>query len=339
MNKIDLKMPNILRILCIFLFTSLFLSACLPSNEKKEGDHDHGLQSVVLRLKWLPNVSAAGEIWALKSGIFEKQGLKVEIKEGGLEHNAIKDVELGRAQFGVASADQVIRAVEKGADIVVLAQIFQKNPLRWIYDAKKLKIERPEDLKGLTVGITYGGNDEAIFRALMAKYGFKKEDVRFYAVRQDFTPFWNGDAQLWPVYSNVEGIIIAKKMTEHGQIPAFFDAEVFGIHLVANSLITSRKVLQSSPELVRRFKQAVIMGWGQAIDPQNELAVANAVHEFDKSVGVGLIREQLVSTREMLISRDAPIGAIDRIAWKESEDILLHQGLITTPVGIERFLD
>lgn len=329
-------MQLIFYILCIFLIVNhSFLMSCSSNKRDTEGLKT---RPVVLRLKWLVNVSAAGEIWALKSGIFENHGLKVEIKEGGLEHNAIKDIELNRAQFGVASADQVIRAVERGADIVVIAQIFQKNPLQWIYDGSKLKIQQPEDLKGLTVGITYGGNDESVFRALMAKYSLSPKDVRFYAVRQDYTPFWNGDAQLWPVYNNVEGILLAQKMKGHGATPMFFDAEAFGIHLVANSIITSRKIYETQPELVQRFLAAVLQGWKQAIDSQNEMRVAEAVHEFDNSVGLTVILKQLAATRELVLLDAASMGSINRKAWKDSEEILLRQGLISNPVNIERFL-
>lgn len=331
-------MQFIFQILCIFSMVNLMLLTGCSSGEKETGTSRPQGQPVVLRLKWLVNVSAAGEIWALKTGIFEASGLKVEIKEGGLEHNAIKDIELGRAQFGVASADQVIRAVERGADIVVLAQIFQKNPLKWIYDGSKLHIQRPEDLKGLSVGITYGGNDEAIFRALAAAYGISKEDVRFYAVRQDYTPFWNGDAQLWPVYSNVEGIVLAKKMKEHGRMPIFFDAEDFGIHLVANSLVTSRKIYESRPELVQAFTQAVLKGWEQALDAKNGQLVADAVHEFDGSVGVKLIQEQLAATRALVLSDIVPIGTIDKAAWRDSEELLFRQGLIARHVELSGVL-
>jgi len=322
-------------IFCIF-FIMVSFSGC--TSDEKTSRPKVEVQPVVLRLKWLVNVSAAGEIWALKHHIFEANGLHVELKEGGLEHNAIKDLELGRAQFGVASADQVIRAVEKGADIVVLAQIFQKNPLKWAYDASKLHIQGPNDLKGLTVGITYGGNDEAVFRALMAKYGLSKEDIRLYAVRQDYTPFWNGEAQLWPVYSNVEGLVLAQKMQKHGKRLSFFDPDAFGVHLVANSLITSRRIYEAQPELVQNFTKALLQGWSQVIEPQNELEAAQAVHEFDNSLDIKLIRQQLAATRELVTTDTLPIGTIDKAAWKESEEIMLQQGRITKPVGIEAVL-
>ncbi|MGC9022843.1 MAG: ABC transporter substrate-binding protein, partial [Dissulfurimicrobium sp.] len=160
----------------------LGLSGCSSENGgRRQKTGNRAVEQIVCRLKWLPNVSAAGEIWAKQSGIFKKEGMNVELKEGGLEHDAIRDLELGRADFGVASADQVLRASEKGAHIVVIAQIFQKNPLKWIYNSSRIHIKTPKDLQGLKIGITYGGNDEAIFKALIARYDISKDDIQTYA--------------------------------------------------------------------------------------------------------------------------------------------------------------
>ena len=129
------------------------------------------------RLKWLFNASVVGDIWADKQGLFAEQGLKVEVKEGGPERDAIRELEIGRAQFGVASADQVIRAISKGASVVVIAQIFQVNPLQWIYRSDEMKINQLGDLKGQTLGVTFGGNEEAILRTLLAKAGLTTKNI------------------------------------------------------------------------------------------------------------------------------------------------------------------
>lgn len=131
-------------------------------------------QQIRYRLKWLFNTSVAGDIYADKAGYFAAQGLRVTVREGSPEKNALNELELGRAEFGVASADQVIRALDKGAHLVVLAQIFQINPMQWIYRADQPKIETLADLRGRRIGITLGGNDETIMRTLLTKAGIKK---------------------------------------------------------------------------------------------------------------------------------------------------------------------
>ena len=97
------------------------------------GEKERAAEEVNYRLKWLFNISVVGDLWADAHGNFARNNLKVNVKPGGPEKDAIKELEIGHAQFGVASADQVIRAVSKGSPIVVLAQLFQVNPLHWIY--------------------------------------------------------------------------------------------------------------------------------------------------------------------------------------------------------------
>ena len=87
----------------IAMILILIVGGCAPEAEKP-------LEEVNYRLKWLYNISVVGDLYALDSGLFAKHGLAVNVKPGGPEKDAIKELELGHAQFGVASADQVIRA-------------------------------------------------------------------------------------------------------------------------------------------------------------------------------------------------------------------------------------
>ena len=105
-----------MRALTISLLISLLAAVCAMAlylgGCTKKADHD--LQPVTYRLKWLFNTSVVGDLYADVHGMFAEESLQVTIKEGGPERDAIKELELGHAQFGVASADQVIRAVSKG---------------------------------------------------------------------------------------------------------------------------------------------------------------------------------------------------------------------------------
>ena len=333
------------RLIPILLAFSI-LAACLCACKGPEKKTDAGkaekektsLTPVVCRLKWLFNVSVAGELWALETGLFQEQGLKVELREGGPEQDAIKDLELGRADFGVASADQVLRAVDKGADIIVLAQIFQINPLQWIYDASKHNIKDQSQLKGLTVGITYGGNDEAIFMALMKQYHLTEKDLNLYAVHYDYNPFWKGDVDLWPVYRNVEGIILSQKMAKHGSKAAFFDPNEHGIRFVANSLITSRKFYLNNRDLVKRFTEAVTEGWKLCMLQSNEKRALDIIHKYDQDTPKEIIRKQIKATRAMIIPKDGVVGRINSDAWRQTAGIMLSQKIIKKPVDVSSLL-
>ena len=138
-------------LLCLFFLVPL-LDGCRQRGEEPG-------QELTYRLKWLYNINTAGDLYALEQVFFASHNLRVAVKPGGPERDAIRELELDRAQFGVASADQVIRALAKGSPIVVIAQLFQQNPLQWIYRSGGAAYDSPQQLRGKTVGITYGGND------------------------------------------------------------------------------------------------------------------------------------------------------------------------------------
>ena len=300
---------------------------------------DKGLEEVTYRLKWLFNISVVGDLYTDVHGIFADQGLRVTIKEGSPERDAIKELELGHAQFGVASADQVIRAVSKGAPVVVIAQLFQANPLQWIYRPEKTRIEGPEDLKGKTIGITYGGNDETIMRALLSKYKIMNNEIRFFSVRYDYTPFYEGEVDLWPIYRNAEGVVIGEKLRKAGEQVSFFNPGAFGIRFIANSVITTKDMFKERPRTIQNFVRALLQGWREALDPANKEKAVATIHQFDKDTPINIIRKQLAATRMLMKpSPRTAIGRIDVEAWKQTERIMLEQKLIADRVSVERIL-
>jgi NitT/TauT family transport system substrate-binding protein len=293
----------------------------------------YAAEPVVYRLKWLVNMSTVGDIYALDKGYFADQGLDVEVKAGGPERDAIRELELGYADFGVASADQIIRALEKGAPLVVLAQLFQRNPLNWIFRPEKLSIEGLQDLKGRTLGVTFGKNDEFIMRTLLAQAGIAEDQVQLYSVRLDYTPFYQGKVDLWPIYINSQGVEIAARMRRSGETIAFFSPENFGVRFVANSVVTSERLWRDNPQLVRRFMQALLKGWQEALDPTNALQAVAVVRRHDPDTAPEIMSDQLEATRPLIMT-GGTVGRIDREAWAQTEQIMLAHGQIKAPVNV-----
>jgi len=326
-----IRQLQITRVLIITLLLILVLTAC---SEKKQP-----LEEVNYRLKWLFNISVVGDLWAVAQGNFERNGLKVTVKPGGPEKDAIKELEIGHAQFGVASADQVIRAVSKGSPIVVLAQLFQINPLHWIYRPDRTVLRTPQDLKGKTIGITYGGNDETIMRALLAKFNIKEEEVNLFSVRYDYTPFYKGEVDLWPLYRNAQAPIIGEKLRQAGEKFDLLSPSKLGIRFVANSVITTKKTLEDRPDTVRRFMQALLQGWTEALDAENKEMAIKIVLKYNQETPEKIVRKQLPATRILMLpNAKFEFGKIDVAAWKQTEQIMLTQNLIDNPVHIENML-
>ena len=318
-------------------FINLSLAGCRKTTQEVP-------DKLVYRLKWLFNISVVGDLWADVNGHFKENGLSVTVKPGGPEKDAIKELELGHAHFGVASADQVIRALSKGSPVVVLAQLFQANPMQWIYRPEKTRIESPRDLKGKVIGVTFGGNDETIMKALLAKFGIGKDEVELFSVRYDYTPFYQDEVDLWPVYRNAEGVVIAEKLRRAGVRIDFFNPDTAGIEFVANSVITTKDFMEQYSETVGKFMDALLTAWTQALDPANSNDAVGLVNKFDRDTPAGIIAQQLEVTRQMIypsggyVSVGERLGQIDLNAWKQTEKIMLDQNLIPQTVNIERRL-
>jgi NitT/TauT family transport system substrate-binding protein len=315
----------------LWILCFVFLWACGPSEKSAE--------EVNYRLKWLYNVSAVGDLFADGYGYFAKNGLKVNVKPGGPERDALKELELGHAQFGVASADQVFRAVAKGSPIVVLAQLFQVNPLHWIYRPDKTPFSGPADWKGKTIGVTFGGNDETIMRALLARYGIAENEVSLFSVRYDYTPFYEGRVDFWPLYLNAEGVVIGAKLSQAGERYAFLSPDALGVRFVANSVVTTREMLEKHPDTVKRFLAALLQGWRDALDPQNEDKAVQVLLQMDRETPAAVVRRQLPVTRELMLpAPGGAFGRIDRNGWRQTAEIMAAQQLIPAHLNVESIL-
>lgn len=316
------------------VLSAILLLALMPENAVIAAEH------ISYRLKWLFNASVIGDIYAQEQGMFKAAGLDVKVKEGGPERDAIKELELGRAQFGVASADQVIRALHKGSPVVVIAQLFQVNPLQWIYRDTQPAIKGLDALRGKIIGITYGGNDETIMRTLLSRAGMGESDVHLFSVRYDYTPFYRRRVDLWPVYRNTQGVIISDKLQRAGEGVRFVKPADFGVTFVANSVVTSARMLKESPQLVHRFLGALLTGWKQALAVENRQRATTVLQKFDPHTSLEILKKQLDMTRLMI--RPSPsviIGTIDVPGWEQTERIMLDQHQIGSPVNVAKALE
>lgn len=314
----------------LFMVVLVVLSAVADAKAKEK---------VAYRLKWLRNVSVVGALYAETEQLFEQAGLVVEVKAGGPERDAIRELELGYADFGEASADQILRARAKGAPVVVLAQLFQVNPLQWMYRPDEIKVKSLADLKGKVIGVTFGGNDETIMRTLLSEAGLGDKDVQLFSVRYDYTPFYRRQVQLWPVYRNAQGPILAEQLEKSGEKVAFFDPSSFGVQFVSNCVITSERMLEEKPDLVKRFLSALLAGWRQALDPQNHQEVVSTLQKYDPDTPKTILEKQLHITRDLVQPHgDHVIGTIDISGWEQTERIMREQNQLPKAVDLQAIL-
>lgn len=285
---------------------------------------------VKLQLKWIYNAGFVGDLIADKRGW---SGIDVEVVAGGISTNPIKVVTSGAAQFGVATGDQMLQAVEnEAAPIVAIALVYQENPLSWIVKDSS-GIKQPADFRGKRVGLTFI-DDEALFRAMLSRAGLSKQDLEVVPVKFDPSPFIRGDISAFPVFRNTQGVEIAKTLEKSGIPTSFVKPAYVGVISYSNMYFTTREYAKKHPKIVEAFVNGVLSGWQYAQDHPKE--AAKIVAEYDKDNDIGIIEASVLATNELVkLPGTSKIGIMTKSGWEQTQEILLASGILNKRVDLD----
>lgn len=115
-------------------------------------------EKVTLQLKWVTQAQFAGYYVAQEKGFYKDAGLEVTIKAGGPDINPEQVLAGGGADVIIDWMPSALASREKGATAVNIAQPFKRSGLL-LACRKETGITKPEDFKGKTIGVWFGGNE------------------------------------------------------------------------------------------------------------------------------------------------------------------------------------
>ena len=133
----------------------------------------HAADPVTIQLKWVAQAQFAGYFVAKDKGFYKDVGLDVTINPGGPDVAPPQVIAGGGADVVVDWMPSALASREKGVPLVNISQTFKHSGLELVC-RKDTGIKKPEDFKGKTVGIWYGGN-EYPFLNWMSKLGYKTD--------------------------------------------------------------------------------------------------------------------------------------------------------------------
>ncbi len=216
---------------------------------------------ISLLLNWYPEAEHGGFYAALVHGIFEKHGLKVEIKPGGKTTVVPQELTIGRIQFGVGNADDVLMAREQSAALVALMAPMQIGP-RCIMVREDSGITSFEDLKNITLQI----DPARPYVPFMKSKGLLTENVKT-------VPYFGTVAQLVsdprtaqqaysfsePLMAEQQGVKVKNLMMSD-----------IGYNPYASVLISTEGYLKSHADVARRMVAACVEGWAKYLETPEE---------------------------------------------------------------------
>jgi NitT/TauT family transport system substrate-binding protein len=123
------------------------------------------LEPVSLQLQWFTQAQFAGYFAARDKGFYEDMCLDVTIVEGGVEIVPQTQLANGDVDFALSWVPKALASREAGADIVNIAQIFQRSGTLQVSFVEQ-DITTPEDFAGKKIGNWGFGNEYEVFAAI-----------------------------------------------------------------------------------------------------------------------------------------------------------------------------
>ncbi len=284
-------------------------SAAAPTTSAPAGSTSSGSSGTVkpgslgeasLRASWILNVEFAGSYIADTKGYYIDQGFTgIKITPGGASATPQDaDVATGKSQFGISSPDITGAAIVAGAPLKIIGAQYQKNPFCIMSIETMKPIVKPEDMYGKKIGVQ--ATNESVWNAFVKASGIDASKIKKVPVEFDPTPLTKGDVDGWFSFVTNE----PNTITGMGFKPVVMMLADYGYPLVSETYMTTQKLLDEKPELVKAFLIAEIKGWKDNVaDPV--LGATLAANHYGKGLGLTVEEQTLESKGEnLLISTD-----------------------------------
>ncbi len=280
-------------------------------------------EKVSVRMKWFFSGTMSGWFAGKEQSIYKKNGIDLVINSGGPENSSIKLVAAGTDLFGVAGADEVLIAREKGIPIIPIAVLFKESPVGFISKRNK-DIKKPSDWNGKTIEVDFGSNAEIQFRALLKKFNVK--NVKEVPYTYSLVPFIENKVDVSVAYIMDQVVTLKNQGIDVNVITS----KEYGINPYGDVIITTEKTLKENPNLVEKFLKATIESQKWAVK-NDSLAVTQLVKNVPN---LKFANELQVwkATIPFLISNDGieNLGVMKKEKWEETQNVLIEFNALKT---------
>lgn len=294
------------------------------------------LTPVTIQLQWVTQSQFAGYYAAKEKGYYEEECLDVTIKEGAVEIVPQQVVAAGDAEFGVAWVPKMLASREQGADLVNIAQIFQRSGTLQVAWADA-GYESVEDWAGQRVGTWGFGNEWEVYAALR-QAGIEPNDTDQVTIVQqpfDMSLLLNKEIDLAQaeIYNEYAQLLEATN-PETGELYQPEDFKVFDYNDVGTAMLQDHVFVlgswlaeEGNADIAERFLRATFRGWMFCRDSLDECV--QIVLDNGPTLGEGHMRWQLNEINALIWPSPNGIGVMDPDLYQQTVDISVDFGVIT----------
>jgi len=280
--------------------------------------------SVKLQLQWFTQAQFAGYFAAVDQGFYAAQCLDVSILEGGVDIVPQQQLADGAVDFALSWVPKALASREAGANIVDIAQIFQRSGTLQV-SFKDKGITSPADFAGKNIGNWGYGNEFEIFAALTKAGLDPAADVTLVQQSFDMAALLAGDidaaeAMTYNEYAQVLEAIdpaTGKQYTADDFNVVSYEDE--GVGMLQDAIWASGERIASDAaykDTATKFVAASIQGWAFCRD--NAQACADIVVSKGSKLGASHQLWQMNEVNKLIWPASGGAGMIDAAAWDRS---------------------
>lgn len=257
-----------------FMTMGLVLFASLMMANLASAEDD-----VKLRLNWQYYGSHAGFALGKVEGIYEEARIDIDIRSGNGSSSAHRLVANGDSDFAYGSCGALIDLASKGADIISVAVIDAMGS-EAIIARPDAGINSIDDLRGKVILTTANAGVNTFFPIVLANAGLDEQDVNLTNVAEGalVSSYLQGSGEAVAMLGGLDDKP-AEIRANGGEEPVLFPYSDFGVDQVGYCISTRRDLIESNPDLVKRFVDATLEAYARTeADPNRAVeAIADIV--------------------------------------------------------------
>ena len=289
----------------------------------------------------IPNPSALN-VWplhtAIGEGYMEEEGLKVNVEAVDGSSQVLQAMAAGQAEIGNPGPAPLLAARARGEDMVFLYNLNPKSSFG-IVVREESDYQKPEDLKGTTIGVgTADGAEVGFTRTVLNASGMKEgEDYTFLPVGDGGTAaaaFERGDIEAYAAATSDAAIMSTRGLKLREITPEEFKA------YFANGFAAKREFIEANPEVIEGFGRALVKATKLGMDPANRDKVmahaktANPQEGEDTELSNALFDQLLVKMD--IGDQKEGYGYLVPANWEKWHQSLLDSGGLKEPLDLDK---
>jgi len=314
---------------------SLFTAACGGSDDAATDTTAAAaaecaeLTPVKLQLQWFTQAQFAGYYAAQDQGFYEAMCLDVTILEGAVDIAPHVVLANGESDFAISWVSKALAGREGGANIVDIAQIFQRSGTLQV-SFKDKNITSAADFAGKNIGNWGFGNEFEIFAALTKAGLDPAKDVTLVQQQFDMAGLLSGDIDAAEAMTYNEYAQVLEAINP--DTGALYTADDFnvvsyedeGVGMLQDAIWADGARL-SDPAYVdtaTKFVAASIQGWAFCRD--NTQACTDIVVAKGSKLGASHQLWQMNEVNKLIWPASMGAGMIDSAAWDRTVALSLE---------------